>query len=59
MRLRGVMAVVFFWLATAALRAETLPIEYVTFMSHGKAVSCAADHDSPAILAADNEARAL
>jgi carboxymethylenebutenolidase len=35
------MAVVLFWLAAAPLRAETLPIEYATFMSHDKAVSCA------------------
>jgi dienelactone hydrolase len=35
------MAVALFCLAAAALRAETLPIEYATFMSHGKAVSCA------------------
>src|ERR1700693_1416855 len=41
MCLPRVMAVVLFWLATAALRAETLPIEYATFLSHGKAVSCA------------------
>ena len=41
MRLPRVMAVVLFWLAAAPLRAETLPIEYATFMSHDKAVSCA------------------
>ncbi|MGB8538549.1 MAG: prolyl oligopeptidase family serine peptidase [Acidobacteriaceae bacterium] len=41
MRFPRVMAVVLFWLAAAPLRAETLPIEYATFMSHDKAVSCA------------------
>jgi dienelactone hydrolase len=41
MRLLRVMAVALYCLAAAALRAETLPIEYATFMSHGKAVSCA------------------
>jgi dienelactone hydrolase len=41
MRFLRVLAVMLFWLAAAALRAETLPIEYATFMSHGKAVSCA------------------
>ena len=41
MRFSRVMAVVLFWLAAAPLRAETLPIEYATFMSHDKAVSCA------------------
>src|SRR5271167_3875302 len=41
MRLPRVIAVALFWLATAALRAQTLPVEYATFMSHGKAVSCA------------------
>jgi dipeptidyl aminopeptidase/acylaminoacyl peptidase len=30
-----------FGLAAAALPAQTLPTEYATFMSHGKAVSCA------------------
>jgi dienelactone hydrolase len=41
MRFARVMAAVLFWLATAAVRAETLPVEYVTIMSHGKAVTCA------------------
>jgi dienelactone hydrolase len=36
-----VIAFALFWLATAALQAQTLPVEYATFMSHGKAVSCA------------------
>ena len=35
------IAFALFWLATAALQAQTLPVEYATFMSHGKAVSCA------------------
>jgi dienelactone hydrolase len=30
-----------FWLAAAALHAQTQPVEYATFMSHGKAVSSA------------------
>ena len=30
----------FLCLAAAALHAETPPVEYATFMSHGKAVSC-------------------
>ena len=39
-------------LAAAALRAQTLPIEYATFMSHGKAVSCAVydAHDATATI---------
>jgi dienelactone hydrolase len=41
MRFLRVIAAALFWLATAALRGQTLPIEYATFMSHGKAVSCA------------------
>jgi predicted esterase len=41
MRFPRVIAFALFWLATAALRAQTLPVEYATFMSHGKAVSCA------------------
>jgi carboxymethylenebutenolidase len=36
-----VMAAVLLCFATAAVRAETLPVESVTFMSHGKAVTCA------------------
>ncbi len=31
----------FFWLAAIALHAETLPLEYATFISQGRAVSCA------------------
>jgi dienelactone hydrolase len=31
----------FLYLAAAVLQAQTLPVEYATFMSHGKAVSCA------------------
>jgi dienelactone hydrolase len=41
MRFPRVIAFALFCLATAALRAQTLPVEYATFMSHGKAVSCA------------------
>jgi carboxymethylenebutenolidase len=41
MRFPRVIAFALFWLAAAALRAQTLPVEYATFMSHGKAVSCA------------------
>jgi carboxymethylenebutenolidase len=40
MRFPRLMTVALFWLATAALRAQTLPVENATFMSHGKAVSC-------------------
>ena len=35
------VAVAFFCLTAAALDAQTLPVEYATFMSHGKPVSCA------------------
>lgn len=35
------LAFAFFWLAAAALHTQTLPVEYATFMSHGKPVSCA------------------
>jgi predicted esterase len=47
-----VIAFALFWLATAALRAQTLPVEYATFMSHGKAVSCAVydAHDAAATI---------
>jgi dienelactone hydrolase len=50
MRFPRVIAFALFWLATAALRAQTLPVEYATFMSHGKAVSCAVydAHDATA-----------
>jgi dienelactone hydrolase len=41
MPFRRVITLALFWLATAALRAQTLPVEYATFMSHGKAISCA------------------
>jgi dienelactone hydrolase len=41
MRFPRVIAFALFWLAAAALQAQTLPVEYATFMSHGKAVSCA------------------
>src|ERR1700761_1414524 len=52
MRLPRVMVAVLFWLATAAVRAQTLPVEYATFMSHGKAVSCAVydAHDATATM---------
>jgi dienelactone hydrolase len=30
-----------FWLTAAVLQAQTLPVEYATFMSHGAAISCA------------------
>ena len=40
MRFLPLVAAALFWLATAAVQAETLPVENVTFMSHGKAVSC-------------------
>jgi dienelactone hydrolase len=52
MRFPRVIAVALFWLAAAALRAQTLPIEYATFMSHGKAVSCAVydAHDATATI---------
>src|SRR6201996_4550812 len=52
MRLPRVMVAVLFWLATAAVRAQTLPVEYATFMSHGKAVSCAVydTHDATATI---------
>ena len=50
MHVRGLIA--FFCLAAAALHAETLPVEYATFMSHGKAVSCAVydAHDATATM---------
>jgi carboxymethylenebutenolidase len=41
MRLPRVTVFVFFCLAAAVLRAQTSPTEYETFMSHGRAVSCA------------------
>jgi dienelactone hydrolase len=52
MRFPRVIAFALFWLATAALRAQTLPVEYATFMSHGKAVSCAVydSHDATATI---------
>src|SRR3984885_11764336 len=52
MRFSRVIAFALFWLATAALQAETLPVEYTTFMSHGKAVSCAVydAHDATATI---------
>ena len=37
MRFLRLVAFAFFWLAAAALHAQTLPVEYATFMSHGKA----------------------
>jgi dienelactone hydrolase len=52
MRFLRVIAFALFWLAAAALRAQTLPVEYATFMSHGKAVSCAVydAHDATATI---------
>jgi dienelactone hydrolase len=52
MRFPRVIAFALFWLATAALQAQTLPVEYATFMSHGKAVSCAVydAHDATATI---------
>jgi dienelactone hydrolase len=52
MRSPRVIAFALFWLATAAPRAQTLPAEYATFMSHGKAVSCAVydAHDATATI---------
>jgi dienelactone hydrolase len=52
MRSPRVIAFVLFWLVTAALRAQTLPVEDATFMSHGKAVSCAVydAHDATATI---------
>jgi dienelactone hydrolase len=52
MRSPRVIAFALFWLAAAALRAQTLPVEYATFMSHGKAVSCAVydAHDTTATI---------
>jgi dienelactone hydrolase len=41
MRFPGLMTVALFWFVTSALRAQTTPVENVSFMSHGKAVSCA------------------
>jgi dienelactone hydrolase len=41
MRFLRVIAFALFWWGTGALPAQTLPVEYATFMSHGKAVSCA------------------
>ncbi len=42
----------FLCLAAAALHAETPPVEYATFMSHGKAVSCVVydPHDATATM---------
>src|ERR1700760_1671978 len=52
MRFRRAIAFVLFWLATPALRAQTLPVEYATFMSQGKPVSCAVydAHDATATM---------
>jgi dienelactone hydrolase len=52
MRFSRVIAFALFSLATAALRAQTVPVEYATFMSHGKAVSCAVydAHDATATM---------
>jgi dipeptidyl aminopeptidase/acylaminoacyl peptidase len=52
MRFSRVIALAFLWLATAALRAQTLPVEYATFMSHGKPVSCVVydAHDATATI---------
>jgi len=46
------MIVVALFLVAVALRAQTLPVEYTTFMSHGKAVSCAVydAHDATATM---------
>jgi dienelactone hydrolase len=41
MRFPRVIVFALFWLATDVLQAQTLPVEYATFMSHGRAVSCA------------------
>src|SRR5882757_9417673 len=51
MRFARIIAFALFW-ATAALRAQTLPVESATFMSHGKAVSCAVydAHDATATM---------
>jgi dienelactone hydrolase len=46
MRFPRLMAAVLFWFVMAAVRAETLPVEYATIMSHGKAVTCAV-YDAP------------
>ncbi len=42
----------FLCLAAAALHAQTLPVEYATFMSHGKPVSCVVydAHDATATI---------
>jgi dienelactone hydrolase len=52
MRFSRVLAFALFWLATAALRAQAVPVEYATFMSHGKPVSCAVydAHDATATM---------
>ncbi len=52
MRFPRLVACALFWLAAAALHAQTLPVEYATFMSHGKAVSCAVydAHDATATI---------
>jgi dienelactone hydrolase len=52
MRFPRAIAVALFWLAAAALRAQTFPVEYATFMSHGEAVSCAVydAHDATATI---------
>jgi dipeptidyl aminopeptidase/acylaminoacyl peptidase len=52
MRFLRVIAFALFWLATTAPRAQTVPVEYATFMSHGKAVSCAVydAHDATATI---------
>lgn len=41
MLLRRLLVLSLFALSATALRAQTLPVEYETFVSHGKAVSCA------------------
>jgi dienelactone hydrolase len=40
MLFRRLLQLTFFCLGVAALRAQTVPVEYATFMSHGRAISC-------------------
>jgi dipeptidyl aminopeptidase/acylaminoacyl peptidase len=52
MRFFRVIAYALFWFAAAALQAQAPAVEYATFMSHGRAVSCAVyeGHDATATI---------
>jgi dienelactone hydrolase len=52
MRFRRLVAWIVFFFASVAVRAQTPPVEYATFTSHGKAVSCVVydAHDAKATM---------